>query len=83
MPTKITSIEQLKTLAKDRCECFILLGGRLRSSKHIWYDEEANQFEIINYIDDSEQCLYEQELMNKDITHIGYAMKNGALYKDD
>ena len=81
MPTKIESIEELKKLAENGCECFILLRGNLRSSKHIYYDKDTNQFEIINYIDGSEQCLSEIELMEKGYTNIGYAMKNGALYK--
>lgn len=83
MPTKIESIEELKKLAQNGCECFILLRGNLRSSKHIWYDDDSNQFEIISYIDDSEQCLSELELMDEGYTNIGYAMKKGALYKDD
>ena len=82
MPTKITSVEQLKNLAKNGCDCFILLRGNLRSSKHVWYCEEG-QFEIINYIDGSEQYLTEKKLMDKTFTNIGEAMMKGAFFKDD
>ena len=83
MVTKIESIEQLKKLTANGCDCFILLIGNLRSNKHIWYDDESNRFEIINYIDGSEQALTEQQLMDKGYTNIGYAMTRAALYKDD
>lgn len=79
---KIKNLEQLKSEAKDGLDCFISLNGCLRSSKHIWYDEESNQFEIINFIDGSEQCLTPEELMDKDFTNIGKAMQKGALIKD-
>ena len=83
MPARIESIEHLKEISTNGCDCFILLQGYLRSSKHIWYDKESNQFEIINMIDDSEQTLTEQELMDKEFTNIGYAMVNGALFRGD
>jgi len=83
MPTKITSIEKLKNFADGGCECFILLRGCLKSSKHIMYDKEANEFDVVNYIDGSLQSLTEKELMDKEITNIGYAMTIGALYLDN
>ena len=79
---KIENIEQLKSEAENGLDCFISLNGCLRSSKHIWYDEESNQFEIINLIDGSEQCLTPEELMNNEFTNIGEAMQKGALIKD-
>jgi len=82
MTTKIESIEQLKKIAKNGCDCFILLCGYMRSSKHIWYDEDAKQFEIINLIDGSEQCLTEEQIMDKDFTNIGHAISKGALFND-
>jgi len=83
MAAKIKSIEHLKKEAINGCDCFILLNGILRSSKHIWYDKAPKQFEIINLIDGSEQVLSETEIMDKNFTNIGHAMINGALYKDD
>ncbi|WP_419656028.1 hypothetical protein [Desulfosarcina variabilis] len=74
----ITSIEELKRSSIDGCECFILLKGGLRSSRHIWYNERENQFEIINYIDGSEEMLSEQEMMES--SNIGYAMMNRAFF---
>ena len=79
---KINSIEELKEESKDGAEFFILLNGNLRSSKRIWYDEDAKHFEVINYIDDSEQALSEEEIMDEKFTNIGEAMKKGALFKD-
>ena len=82
MPKKIESIEELKTLTKNGCDCFILLNGNLRSSKHVWFDEEGKQFEVINMIDGSEQCLSEKQIMDKDYTNIGDAIRKGALFQD-
>lgn len=82
IPTKIESIEQLKEKAVNGCDCFILLNGNLRSSKHIWYDKDNQSFAIFNMIDDTEQILTEIEIMDKDFTNIGHAMIKGALYAD-
>ena len=83
MPTKITSIEHLKAEAKQGAEFFILLNYGLRSSKDIVWDAEANRFHIFNHIDQTEQHLSERQLMDRDFANIGYAMKNGALFKHD
>lgn len=80
MAKKITSIEQLKKLSVDGCDCFIALRGPLRSSKRIHYDEHENRFEIYNGIDASEQILTEERLMDKRYTLIGHAMVNGCLF---
>jgi len=74
MTKKIESIEQLKKYATDGCECFILLKGCLRSTKHIRYFQDDRQFEIINYIDGSEQTLDEKYILDKNYTNIGYAI---------
>lgn len=78
----IKNIEQLKELSKDGLECHIRLNGGLRSSKHIYYNEDVNTFEVINYIDDSEQTLTEEQLFNQDYTNVGIALQNNALIKD-
>jgi len=77
---RINNLEQLKELSKDGLDCFIQLNAGIRSSKHIWFDEEAKHFEIINEIDESEQCLNEKEIMNVEHTNIGIALELGALY---
>lgn len=82
MPIRIQSVEELKKIAKNGCDCFILLNGCLRSSKYIQYDDEENTFYVCNYIDDSEETLTEQQLMDRDYTNIGYAMTKGALFMD-
>jgi hypothetical protein len=79
---RIRNIEQLKELAKDGVDCFILLNGGLRSSKHIWYHPKDNSFFVWNLIDDSEQRLTESQLLDKAYTNIGEAMKKGALIMD-
>lgn len=85
MPKRITSMVQLKKEAQgdDDAEFFILLRGYLRSSKRIVWEEGEKKFFIINFIDETEQVLTEAQLMDSTYTNIGYAMKKGALFKDD
>ena len=83
MISKIDSIELLKKLASDGCDCFILLRFNVRSSKHIYYDQNNKQFEIFNLIDGSEQVLTEKTIMDKGLTNVGHAIMNGVFYKDD
>jgi len=80
----IRTIEQLKELAKRESglDCFILLNGGLRSSKHIRFYPDDNSFYVLNLIDDSEQNLTESQILDKAYTNIGEAMKKGCLIKD-
>ena len=79
---RIKTIEQLKELAKNGLDCFILLNGGLRSSKHIRYYPDDNSFYVLNLIDDSEQELTEAQILDNDYSNIAEAMKKGALIKD-
>ena len=79
---RIRTIEQLKELAKNGLDCFILLNGGLRSSKHISYHPDNNSFYVLNLIDDSEQELTESQILDSAYTNIGEAMKKGALIMD-
>ncbi|MBM4103155.1 MAG: hypothetical protein FJ263_03770 [Planctomycetes bacterium] len=81
---RIKTIEQLKELAKadNGLDCFILLNGGLRSSKHIKYYPDDNSFFVLNLIDDSEQELTESQILDGAYTNIGEAMKKGALIMD-
>lgn len=81
---RIRTIEQLKELAKDEngLDCFILLNGCLRSSKHIRYFPDDNSFYVLNLIDDSEQELTESQILDGAYTNIGEAMTKGALIID-
>lgn len=79
---RIKSIEQLKELAKNGLECFILLNGGLRSSKYIRFHPEDNSFYVLNYIDDTEQQLTESQILDSEYTNIGQAMEKGALITD-
>jgi hypothetical protein len=83
MPTKITSMKQLKAEAEQGAEFFILLNHGLRSSKDIVWDAEAKRFRVFNHIDQTEQHLTERQLMDESVTNIGYAMAKGALFKHD
>jgi hypothetical protein len=81
---QIKTIEQLKELAKDEdgVDCFILLNGGLRSSKHIRYYPDDNSFFVLNLIDDSEQELTESQILDSAYTNIGEAMRKGTLIMD-
>ena len=79
---RIRKIEQLKELANDGLDCFILLNGGLRSSKHIRYYSDDNSFYVLNLIDDSEQELTESQILDNAYSNIGEAMKKGALIMD-
>ena len=79
---RIKTIEQLKELAKNGLDCFILLNGGLRSSKHIRYYPDDNSFYVLNLIDDSEQELTESQILDSAYTNIAEAMEKGALIMD-
>jgi hypothetical protein len=80
---RIRTIEQLKELAKDGLDCFILLNGGLISSKHIRYYPDDNSFYVLNLIDGSEQELTESQILDSAYTNIGEAMEKGALIMDE
>ena len=79
---RIRTIGQLKELAKNGLDCFVLLNGGLRSSKHIRYYPDDNSFYVLNLIDDSEQELTEAQILDSGYSNISEAMKKGALIKD-
>ena len=79
---RIRNIQQLKELAKDGLECFILLNGGLRSSKYICYHPEDNSFYVLHYIDSSDERLTESQLLDSEYTNIAEAMEKGALIMD-
>jgi hypothetical protein len=83
VPTRVTSVEELKRLAKveDGVEFFILLNGGLKSVKRIEWDEPSKSFCILNRIDDTHQDLTEQELATE--THIVKAIERGAFFIED
>ena len=78
MAKQIPSLLQLKRLAKDPLDVFILLRGGARSSKTIQYYPEECIFEIHNDIDDTDQICTEKQLKKE--TNIITALENGALY---
>ena len=80
---RIRTIKQLKELAigESGLNCFILLNGGLRSSKHIRYYPDDNSFYVLNLIDDSEQELTEARILDSEYSNIGKAMEKGCLIK--
>jgi hypothetical protein len=84
MDKRIRTIGQLKELAKDESglDCFILLNGCMRSSKHIRYYPDDNSFFVLNLIDDSQQELTESQILDGAYSNIGQAMKKGSLIMD-
>lgn len=81
---RIRTIKQLKELstADNGLDCYILLNGGLRSSKHIKYYPDDNSFFVLNLIDDSEQELTESQILDGAYSNIGEAMQKGALIMD-
>ena len=65
MPTRITSMKQLKAQAEKGAEFFIILNHGLRSSKDIVWDAEAKKFHVFNHIDQTEQHLTERQLVDR------------------
>ncbi|MDD5457850.1 MAG: hypothetical protein PHF37_00430 [Phycisphaerae bacterium] len=80
---RITTIRQLKKLAQNGLDCFILFHGCLKSSKHIRYQPDSNTFYVLNLIDDSEQELTESQILDSKHSNIGEAMKKGALIREE
>jgi hypothetical protein len=78
---RIKKMAQLKELAKadNGLDCYILLNGCLRSSKHIRYYPDDNSFFVLNLIDDSEQELTESQILDSAYSNIGEAMEKGCL----
>ena len=78
---QIKNIEELKKESVCGADFFILLNHNLKSSKWIIWYEDIKAFIVRNEVDDSEQELTEQQLMSKDYTNIGEAIKKGAFFK--
>ncbi len=83
VPTKITSLGQLKQEARFGAEFFVLLKHNLKSSKWILWDEKAQVFIVRNHIDQSEQVLTEEQILDASHTNVGVAMSRKALFKAD
>lgn len=77
---RINSQEELDKMIKKKdspLECYIQLNFGVRSYKDISLDNEGN-YEIYNYIDDTEETINHSQLMS---TFIGEAISKGALYE--
>ena len=80
---KIKSMQQLKRESKQGAEFFMLLRFNLRSTKWIEWDAQNRVFDVINFIDGSEQTLTEKQLMDQGWTNIGHAINSGWLFKEE
>ena len=81
MSKKICSVEELKKESINGARFFILLNYGIRSSKYIRWDPLMKTFGIVNHVDDTSQHLHEEEIMDKNLTNIGEAIKKGAFFK--
>jgi hypothetical protein len=79
---KINSMQQLKRESRLGSEFFIHLRFNLRSTKWIEWDAQSRVFNVINFIDGSEQVLTEKQIMDPQWSLIGHAITSGCLYKD-
>jgi hypothetical protein len=79
---RIKSLRQLKRESRQGEEFFIHLKFNLRSTKWIEWDAQNRVFNVINFIDGSEQTLTEKQLMDQKWSNIGHAISCGWLYKD-
>jgi len=71
MPSRITSMEQLKAESEQGSEFFILLNHGLLSSKDIVWDAEENIFHVFNHFNQTEEHLTERLLVDRGYTDIG------------
>jgi len=81
---KIKSIKHLiSRLDNEGYNEFVIVlgGGGVVSRKEMMYDPADKMFLINNCIDDSEQDLTEKQLLNKNYTNIGVAIKRGAFFE--
>lgn len=77
----VKSLDHLNELIEnEQNSFFILLNGGFHSNKDIFFGDADNSYFVINEIDDSEQTLSKEELFDNNLTHIGQALKVGALY---
>lgn len=81
---KINNIDELKQACYDHSASFVMqLNFGLRSSKDIEYNPGNKKFSVLNYIDDSEQTLSEDEIMDDNITNIGKAIRHGSFFLEE
>lgn len=82
--TKVKSVAHLREMVRAGHHDFfvVLAGGLARRSKEIDVDSDG-KFYVFNEIDGTEDVLTEEELMDRNITNIGYAITNGAFYCDN
>lgn len=81
-PIKLKSLEPIKQKSiktGNGMDCFISLGGILRTSKNIYWN--GKKYEILNEIDGTTQELTEKQIFDERYTNIGKALEVGALYQ--
>ena len=83
IPTKITSLDQLKQESLTPTDFIIVIWGPLRGTKNIYYDDDIGLFHIISMIDGSHRTLTEPEIAGDEFSLISKAIREGRFYKDD
>ena len=77
----VENIEHLKTLAKGKTRKFhIRLIGWIKSVKRIKYHAKADSFFVLSEIDNSTQLLRPSQMMDREFTNIGEAIRKKAFY---
>lgn len=75
--TKIESLDQLKKLsAENGLDCYIVLNHWMRSSKVVSFQDPG--WWVLHMVDDTEVDYEDDEDLM--LSHIGEAIKKGALY---
>lgn len=78
--TRIESVAELREeVAKKNHDFFIQL-GYAKSSKKIYLGKDKSSFRIHNLIDGTKQILSAEQIMDRNMTNIGYAIANGAFW---
>lgn len=78
--TRIESVNELREeVAKKNHDFFIQL-GYAKSSKKIYLEKDKSSFRIHNLIDGTKQVLTAEQIMDRNLTNIGYAISKGAFW---
>lgn len=76
---KVKDLNHLNQLIEDEKYHFFVNG--LRISIFINHVEQGRTtYSIVNWLEDTEQFLTQEELFDKELSDIGYALNHGALY---
>ena len=78
--TRIESVKELRNEVKNKHHNFFIHLGYARSSKKIYLEKDKSSFRVHNLIDNTKQVLSAEQIMDRNMTNIGYAISNGAFW---